>query len=398
MKIVQSCVGKFHHFDLARQLERKGCLKAIFTGYPRRKLGGEKLPPEKIHTYPWFHAPYMIMGRFIYGAPLHRDMARLGSVAFDRHVSRSALLEDCDVFVGLSGTGLRSGRRVQELGGKYICDRGSSHIRYQDTILREEFQRWKVPFSGVDPRVIRQEESEYAAADVVTVPSTFVRQSFTASGFPEEKLATVSYGVNLSRFQPMGEPDPETFELLFVGGVSLRKGIPYLLEAFARLKHPGKSLRIVGGMTPEIRGILDRLPTEKVKFLGHHPQEELSRLMSRSHALVMPSIEEGLALVMAQAMACGCPIVATHNTGAADLFTDGVEGSIVEPRSSDALWQALECLAADRTGLQDMRHAALQRVQGIDGWTQYGDRYFEVCQELSGERSERKCTTSCLQN
>jgi len=382
MKIVQSCVGKFHHFDLARQFERQGCLKAIFTGYPRRKLTGEKLPSGKVHTFPWLHAPYMVMGRFMYGTPLHRDFAWINSMSFDRHVSRSALLADCDVFVGLSGTGLLSGRRVQQCGGRYICDRGSSHIRFQDAILRDEYSRWEMPYTGVDPRMIEQEEAEYATADMVTVASTFVRESFKSRGFPEEKLATIPYGVNLSQFHPVGEPAPETFDLLFVGGVTLRKGVPYLLEAFAKLKHPRKRLRIVGGHTTETRSFVSRLPTDGVEFLGHRPQDELIRLMSESHALVLPSIEDGFGLVMAQAMACGCALIASRNTGALDLFTDGVEGYIIEPRDSNALLEALGRMAEDREGLARMREAALRRVREIEGWTQYGDRFVEICEGL----------------
>ncbi len=67
------------------------------------------------------------------------------------------------------------------------------------------------------------------------------------------------------------------------------------------------------------------------------PQGEVAELMSRSHVLVLPSVEEGMALVMAQAMACGCPVIATEATGAEDLFTDGVEGFIVPDRDAAAL-------------------------------------------------------------
>ena len=164
--------------------------------------------------------------------------------------------------------------------------------------------------------------------------------------------------------------------------MTLRKGVPYLLEAFAKLKHPRKRLRIVGGHTTETRSFVSRLPTDGVEFLGHRPQDELIRLMSESHALVLPSIEDGFGLVMAQAMACGCALIASRNTGALDLFTDGVEGYIIEPRDSNALLEALGRMAEDREGLARMREAALRRVREIEGWTQYGDRFVEICEGL----------------
>ena len=383
MEVANNSIGKFHHFDLARQLERRGCLKAIFTGYPKQKLTREELPPGKVHTFPWFHAPYMLMARFISGSSFHREMAWWATQTFDRHVAASPVLKGCDVFIGLSGAALRSGQRVQAQGGKYVCDRGSSHIRYQDNILREEYVRWGLPFAGVDPRVIRREEQEYASADVITVPSGFVRQSFKELGVPDEKMVTIPYGVDLSRFHPVADPSPDTFEVLFVGGVTLRKGIPDLLTAFAKLKHGKKRLRIVGSMPPETGPLLKRLPTENVEFLGHRPQPELKEIMSRSHVFVLPSIEEGLALVQAQAMACGCAVLATKNTGAADLFTDGVEGFIVEPRSAETLAERLSLLAEDPALLQRMRTAALQTVRGFGGWDRYGDQFVELCQRLS---------------
>ena len=72
-----------------------------------------------------------------------------------------------------------------------------------------------------------------------------------------------------------------------------------------------------------------------MEFLGVVGQERLAELMSTSHVMVLPSIEEGLALVQGQAMACGCPVIASTNTGAEDLFTDGVEGFVVPIRDPE---------------------------------------------------------------
>ena len=67
--------------------------------------------------------------------------------------------------------------------------------------------------------------------------------------------------------------------------------------------------------------------------------------MSSSHVLVLPSVEEGLALVQAQAMACGCPLISSTNTGGEDLFSDGVEGFLVPIRSPEAIAERLQQLA-----------------------------------------------------
>src|SRR6185437_11087474 len=127
---------------------------------------------------------------------------------------------------------------------------------------------------------------------------------------------------------------------------------------------------------------LPSLPLENVEMLGSLPQPELAALMSRSHVLALPSIEEGLALVQAQAMACGCPVLCSTNTGSEDLFTDVMEGFIVPIRDPAALTGRLQQLADDPILQRSMREAALQRVRSIGGWKEYGDRWEDMLQTL----------------
>jgi glycosyltransferase involved in cell wall biosynthesis len=104
--------------------------------------------------------------------------------------------------------------------------------------------------------------------------------------------------------------------------------------------------------------------------------------MSRSHLLVLPSIEEGLALVQAQALACGCPVLASTATGSEDLFTDGVEGFIVPVRDADALLQRMEQIAQDHALQQRMSEAGLRRVRELGGWDRYGDQWEQLLTSL----------------
>jgi glycosyltransferase involved in cell wall biosynthesis len=86
------------------------------------------------------------------------------------------------------------------------------------------------------------------------------------------------------------------------------------------------------------------------------------------------SLEEGLALVLAQAMAMGLPIIATPNTGASDLITDGVEGFLVPVRDPDAALAKLALLATDPALRRKMGRRARVRVETGFSWTDYGDR------------------------
>jgi glycosyltransferase involved in cell wall biosynthesis len=205
-------------------------------------------------------------------------------------------------------------------------------------------------------------------------------------GVPEEKLYRIPYGVRLEHFRPVAEPAVGEFQVLFAGAPGLRKGVPYLLEAFSNLKHPRKRLWIAGQVQENLKEALKRLPLEGVEFLGPLPQKEMVERMSRSHVLVLPSIEEGLALVQAEAMACGCPVIGSTNSGAEDLYTDGVEGFIVPIRDARAIEERMQLLA-DKPELQrEMGAAALRRVRSIGGWAEYGDRWEELLLQLTSGR------------
>jgi glycosyltransferase involved in cell wall biosynthesis len=81
-------------------------------------------------------------------------------------------------------------------------------------------------------------------------------------------------------------------------------------------------------------------------------------------------------------MACGCPVIATPNTGSEDLFTDGKEGFIVPPRDAVVLADRLQQLADDPALQQRMSAAALNRVRHLGGWNDYGDRWTQLLREL----------------
>lgn len=385
MKVALSVIGKFHTFDLARELHQRGMLAGIFSGYPRFKLKGENLPDELVHTYPWLHGPYMAFSKKDkLGQAVVRHWEYLSRITLDSYVARH--LPECDVFVGLSSSGLQTGKRAKARGARYVCDRGSTHIRVQDQLMREEHERWGLPYTPIDPRVVALEEAEYAEADAITIPSGFNLRSFVQQGVPQAKLKVIPYGVNLSRFQPTGQPEPGRFDLIFVGGASLRKGVPDLIAAYRQVQHPHKSLTFVGAFPADFVEQLRRMGlwSDKFKLQGHVAQEQLKDIMSRAHAMVLPSIEEGLAMVQAQAMACACPVVATVNTGCENLFTDGQEGFIVPIRSPHTLAEKLQHLADHPQARNAMAQSALQRVKQAGGWTQYGDQAASFYASLAG--------------
>jgi glycosyltransferase involved in cell wall biosynthesis len=332
----------------------------------------------RVHT-----VDYLLRRTPLYSAVLDARFNQWNSDSFDRWLRHK--IEPCDALIAISGAGLTTGPKVQAAGGKFICDRGSTHQRFQDEVLAEEHRRWRVPYIVPASHIVRREEAIYGLADAITVPSTVAQRSFVAMGVAAGKVHVIPDGVRLDRFTPGDARSAETFEVLFAGRISLRKGIPYLLEAFARLQHPGKHLTLAGSVQDDVRQLLAKLPTEHVTFAGNLPQPELAARMTRSHVLALASVEEGLALVQGQAMACGCPVAATTATGAKDLFANGVEGFIVPDRDTTAFADRLQQLADNPALRERMGAAALERVKTLGGRDDYGERWDRLLHALTAQ-------------
>lgn len=366
MNVCVGSPGRFHTFDLARQLERVGMLQRLYTGYPRWKVDG--LSPERVSTFPWLTLAAHGAGRLGLQS-VQRSLNWPLIKSFDSWLSNT--LEPCDVFHCLSSFGVASHRGAKARHGALtVCDRGSSHIQFQNDILREEYLSLGMPYRPIDPRVIERELTEYDECDLIFVPSRFVQRSFIDRGVSEEKLRVVPYGVDLEMFRPVKKED-KVFRIIYVGELSVRKGIHYLLEAASRFSEKEVEVWLIGSALPESQALLNRYKG-RFRHLGVLPRAELHRYYSQGSVFVIASIEEGLALVQAQAMACGIPIIATVNTGAEDLFSDGVEGFIVPIRDANAIAEKIAQLLKRQNDREMMGQAARKRVAEIGGWNSYG--------------------------
>jgi glycosyltransferase involved in cell wall biosynthesis len=302
---------------------------------------------------------------------------------FGRWLARR--LEPCDVFHCLSSFGLRAHRVARErYGALTVCGRGCSHIVYQDEILAEEHARWKIPYRHIDPRVVEREFQEYEVCDIIAVPSDFAYRTFIEKGVAKEKLHVDPYGVDLTLFRPVPKCD-ETFRVIFAGWLTLQKGVQYLLQAVQPLRLPDFELWLIGEVHREIEPILERY-RGSFRYLGFIHRTKLFSYYSQGSVFVLPSIQDGFGAVQSQAMACGLPVIATTNTGASNLFTDGREGFIVPIRDPAAIREKILYLYEHPDVRDAMGQAALERVQRMGGWDDYGNRTLSVYEDALSAR------------
>ena len=381
MKACLTSPGRFTAFDLGRELTRRGVLARMYTAYPMFKVDEDL--KARSSARPWCLVAREMTARLRL-RHISRRLQISTMLGLDRWVA--GRLEPCDVCHCMSGFGLATHQVARaRFGAMTVCDRGSTHIVEQDRLLREEYDLWGAPFGGVDARVIERELAEYELCDRIVVPSRFVERSFLERGVPAGRVHRIPFGVDVRVFHP--EPRQEgPFRILFVGRIGLRKGIGYLLQAAAAWHRAGTAeLWLAGGIEPEAQPLLRRYEGA-FTYLGQVPRDHLRWYYSQASVLVLPSIEEGLALVLAQALACGLPVVATANTGAEDLVTDGREGLLVPIRDVAALQAAIDSLRTDGDLREHMREAALRRASGLRGWSAYGDQVVALYASLIDAR------------
>jgi glycosyltransferase involved in cell wall biosynthesis len=292
----------------------------------------------------------------------------LGNVLFDAWVA--AQLDRGDVFHGWNGLSLRSLRAAKRRGMVTVVERASAHPATYVKLLREEYARWGIPFRFPMWNYQRMLD-EFERCDHITVPSKFALDSMVAHGVPGHKLIEIPFGVDLVRFSP--KPSSHPFRVIFVGRISIAKGVPYLLEAWRQLHWGETELWLVGNITADFAAIHDRWAAlSGVRFIDH--TDSIAGLYRQCDLLAFPSIQEGSALVTYEAMACGLPVITTPNAGS--IVRDGQEGFIVPIRDVDALYDRMERMRDD-TLRKRMGQQARLRVEEFS-WDRYGDRLVEA--------------------
>jgi glycosyltransferase involved in cell wall biosynthesis len=388
LRVIVSCIGKFHAFALAEQLQKHEILGGLYTSYAWQKnkimrrfagrLDKEVITSKQIHT----NIPLAVLIKTIPKEYLWIEL-------FDRWVShRLTTNNNYDVFIGWSGMSLHSIQTAKRNGKTTVLERGSSHIEYQNSILKEEYAKNNQKFS-IDSRVIEKELQEYDECDFISIPSNFVKKTFISKGVKDEKLIVNPYGA-ASIFQKSGQVEIKSkFTILYLGGLTRRKGLIYLFDALNNLGIASNQFEVwfIGNVGDEIKRDVEYSRKENWIFFGHKAQHELPSLISKCDIAVQPSIEEGLSMVIPQILGCGIPVIATTNTGGENIIRDGETGFIVPIRSPKAIAEKIQFLYENPKLLATMKKNAADSVLSGFTWDDYGQRYVHFLNQIA-QRSQ----------
>lgn len=221
--------------------------------------------------------------------------------------------------------------------------------------------------------------------DRITALSRALEKATTAIGIHPDKIQIIPNGVDTTRFTPPANEDRENV-ILYVGSFIKRKGLKYLLTAMPEVFRSLPHFRLVlvgdGPQHPLLKQQADSLGiAERVTFLGFQPQDQIRNWMRRAKLFVLPSLEEGLGVVLLESLACGTPVVASQVDGIRDVITPDV-GVLVPPADPPTLSEAIRDILSDpRQWADTSRHARERAVVHYD-WNHIASQYIALYQSM----------------
>ena len=380
-KYVITTAGKFHHFDVARVIEKKNQLLKIISGYPWFKLKKENVEKKFVES----HGLYRILREPLLNNSIFKKINDFLNITMEKKLDDiSAKIiennEDVDVFIGKSQCGIKSGLKIKEKKKIYICERTSSHIEFQNNILEEECNLLGLKYNKINDWYIEREKQEYAESDIILVPSNFVKSTFEKKYLP--KIKVLEFGVDRKNFfrDPKIKKSDKYFDILYLANKSVRKGLHYALEAFQRFQHPNKRLHIVGSDTSDKNFFRNKISEDNMIIYGHINHFKLNEIINFCHIYVLPSIEDGFATSILQVASAGCPVIVTENTGSADFVRSSNCGFVIPIRNVRSIIDKFEIFAGNKELIEEFSKNGQTYLDKYN-WNYYFDQLEKIVEE-----------------
>jgi glycosyltransferase involved in cell wall biosynthesis len=287
------------------------------------------------------------------------------NIGLDAHLPSE--LQAGGTVIGQYGGCLESFRRSRVLYGRNVLDYPIARVEYANQLLAEE-AALRPDFAdtmrgtSLAPEHRERINAELQLADMIVVGSRFAADSFAGVADPQ-RVRVMPYGVDTAAFRPRIAPRAQgPLRVLFAGQLTQRKGVAYALDAMRMLDRSKVRLVLAGPAVGSGRG-LSAYDGEFEHVVGARPQD-MPHVYGGADVLVLPSLIEGSALVVLEAMASGIPVIVTSNAGA-DAVRDGIDGFVVPLRSPEAIAARLEELRRDPALRERMGAAARARSEAF---------------------------------
>lgn len=388
MVLLSHVTGNANSRQALQSLHERNMLEAFYTtvAWDSRSAWNELLPASMCKELNRRSYPGIPM-RLIHTAPV-REVCRLLSIRLgiralyenhDSPFSISRIYAGVDAWVAktvsvrppsavyaYASAALETFRAARRLGVTTIYELPSAYGQYRSDLFREEAGLQPdfadtIHESLLDPGWTRRLDEELALADRIIVPSGFVRSTLPAD-MDGERVRVIPYGAPaVVTGRPLRRrAGNRRLRVLYVGALTQGKGLSYLLEAIHRVEAEVE-FTIIGSRLGNCKPLDAAL--QRYHWSSNVPHSAVLEAMEDHDVLAFPTLLEGFALVILEAMSRGMAVITTPNSGALEVITNGMDGFIVPIRSSDALAEKLTLLAHDRELLNTISEAALKRAR-----------------------------------
>jgi glycosyltransferase involved in cell wall biosynthesis len=296
----------------------------------------------------------------------------LSDVDFDTQAR--ARVDGVKLFNGVMAQCSETFEYLSRRGVPLVLTALNTHIENVAASLEEEHRRLDIPSrSFIHPAMRRRVQREIEHASSIQTISQLAKDTFVERGVPAEKVEVVYPAIDLDYFRPVPQAG-DTFRVLAVHTIDPRKGTYYLLQAFEKAAIPGSELVIIGAtgdrwskqMLAQFRARMKNIRIQQADVF----RDPIESTYGQASVMVHPAIEDGFALAVGQALACGRPVITTRQTGGCEVIAHGQNGYVLEARDVDGLVDLLRLLARDRALLDRLSAAAPQAVAHL-GYPQF---------------------------
>lgn len=370
LKIAIGVGGRFHADRMADALLKQGHQPTVFSSLPKFRF--QSLPPTAVRSF--------IYPELVFRALRKINRERQGSdykmENFGKRLAKTLTNGNWDLFVGWSSFS----KEVLEkrVASKHILMRDSSHITYQMDVLEKEYHRLGIPFER-DRIAEHRECVEYDLADEIFVLSDFAKKTFQEKGIKDSKIKVIRLGVDSSLFNPKhpnSRNPSHPIHVVYFGSLSVRKGIPFLLDCVKRFSQEPITFHLIGHLENDLKPFIHSQPN--LHFYPSMAQAQLAEFIKGMDVFVFPTLEDGFGQTLIQAMASGLVPIFSDRCGAGELVREN-EGIKVHAGSADDIARALKFLMENPVKLSAFQVEAARRAKEV-GWITYNQQLSNLIQ------------------
>lgn len=347
------------------------------------------LPAEFLHTHPFQETVRLGCLRLGWRSLIRHEQGPFCVDAVWQALDRSAARFICAkksplrAVYGYEDGSLETFRAAKSTGLVRLYDQPVGYYPSAQKIFAEERElspEWAPTIPGLadSAEKLARKAQELELADIILACSPFVHRTLLDAGIEESRIRRVQFGSPENAPPHTGYSQKGPLRILFAGRIGQRKGLSYLLQAVARFPRSEVTLSLLGEFEGP-REIFSRY-SHLFTHLSPRPQPEVFEQMAQHDLFILPSLFEGQALAVLEAMRCGLPVIVTPNTGASEVVQEGVSGFVVPIRSAEAIGSKIEFFLKNRSTVASMGQAARARAEATT-WRAYEDQIISIVHE-----------------